>query len=223
MKEKKMSIENRKTIEVYKETATAYLENNKVHDSLDPERVKEKKKELEDFIKHSLSFLPKGAKVFEIGSADGANAKYLESLGFTVTASDTTDAFVEATRNQGLETIQFDALEDNFPEKYFAIFCWRVFVHFTKEDALRVIEKAYAALEESGVFIFNAINREIKSVDNEWVDFEGEYHMGKERYYSYFTKSDLDSIIEQTPFKIEHFHQEGGKENNKWLVYVLKK
>ncbi len=218
-----MSIENRKTVEVYKETASIYLENNKVHDSLDLERAKEKKKELEDFIKHSLSFLPKEAKVFEIGSADGENAKYLESLGFTVTASDTTAAFVEATRNQGLETIQFDALEDNFPEKYFAIFCWRVFVHFTKEDALRVIEKAYDALEESGVFIFNAINRETKSVDNEWVDFEGEYHMGKERYYSYFSKSDLDGIIGQTQFKVEDFHQEGGKENNKWLVYVLKK
>ena len=111
----------------------------------------------------------------------------------------------------------------DFPEKYSAVFCWRVFVHFTTEDALRTIQKVYDTLEDNGIFIFNAINREIKSIDNEWVDFEGEYHMGAERYYSYFTKKDLDTIIQKTKFKIEDFHKDGGSNNNKWLVYVLRK
>lgn len=218
-----MSKENKKTVEIYKENAKTYLVNSVAHDEVDPVRAKEKKEELEAFIKRSLALLPREAKVFEIGSADGANAQYLQSLGFDVTASDTAEAFLEAERNKGLKAIQFDALEDDFKEKYFAIFCWRVFVHFTKEDALRLIEKVYDALEESGVFIFNAINRETKEVDNEWVDFEGEYHMGTERYYSYFRKNDLDNIIGKTPFHVEDFHQEGGKNKNKWLVYVLKK
>lgn len=218
-----MSKENKKTIEVYKETAKIYLENDIVHDNLDPVRAQEKRAELDELIRISFSSLPKGAKVFEIGSGSGANAKFIESLGFKVTASDTAEAFIEATRNQGIETIEFDALEDDFPEKYFAIFCWRVFVHFTREDALKIIQKAYDALEENGIFVFNAINREIKDVDSEWVDFGGEYHMGADRYYSYFHKQELDDIIGQTKFKLQDFHQEGGKDNNKWHVYVLKK
>lgn len=174
-------------------------------------------------IKESFSNLPKNAKVFEIGSGEGKNAKFMQDLGFNVIASDTADDFIEATRKLGVNTIQFDALEDDFSEKYSGMFCWRVFVHFTKEDAKKIIQKAYNALEDNGIFIFNAINRETKNVDNEWVDFEGEYHMGVERYYNYFSEEDFNDIINKTDFKIEKFYKEGGDNNNKWLICVLKK
>lgn len=178
---------------------------------------------LQEFIKESLSSIPKGSKIFEIGSADGENAKYLQDLGYNVIASDIADDFINEINKNILQTIKFNALEDNFPEKYSGIFCWRVFVHFTKEDAQKVIKKTYDALEKDGIFIFNAMNREAKAVDEEWVDFKGEYHMGIERYYSYFYQEDLDNFITKTGYEIIHFHKEGGEENNKWLVYVLKK
>jgi len=218
-----VSSENKKTVEVYKQTAHLYLVNSAEHDRIDPARANKKREKLEKLIKESFSSLPENSKVFEIGSGDGSNAKFIESLGFEVTASDTADDFIEATRKQGINTIKFDALEDNFPEKYAGVFCWRVFVHFTKEDALKVIQKVYDNLEDGGVFIFNAINRETKEIDNEWVDFEGEYHMGVERYYNYFLQEELDDIINQTEFKIETFYKSGGDNNNKWLIYVLKK
>ena len=34
------------------------------------------------------------------------------------------------------------------------------------------------------------MNREIRNVDEEWVDFPNEYHMGVERYYNYFRKEE---------------------------------
>lgn len=218
-----MSEENKKTIEVYKEKAYLYLTNSEEHDRLDPNKANKKREKLENLIKESFSSLPKKAKIFEIGSGDGSNAKFIKSLGFEVTASDTADDFIEATKSKGLYTIKFDAIDDNFPDKYYCIFCWRVFVHFTKEDALKIIQKAYNTLEDDGVFIFNAINRETKNVDNEWVDFEGEYHMGVERYYNYFSEEDFKDIINKTKFKVERFYKEGGDTNNKWLIYVLKK
>lgn len=218
-----MSEENKRTLDIYKEKAYMYLANNIEHDKIAPDKARQKREKLEELIKVSFSSLPKKSKVFEIGSGDGLNAKFIESLDFDVTASDTADDFIEATQKQGVKTIKFDVIEDEFPEKYFGIFCWRVFVHFTKEDALKVIQKVYETLEDNGIFIFNAINREIKDIDNEWIDFEGEYHMGAERYYSYFCKEELDKMIEQTKFQIKDFHKEGGENNNKWLVYVLEK
>lgn len=218
-----MSEENKKTLEVYKEKANIYLSNSEEHDRINPTKAKKKREKLENLIKESFSTLPKKSKIFEIGSGDGSNAKFIESLGFKVTASDAAKDFIEATKNKGLETIEFNAIEDDFPEKYSAIFCWRVFVHFTKEDASKIIKKVYNSLEDNGIFVFNAINREIKNIDNEWVDFEGEYHMGVKRYYNYFSKEDLDNIIKQTKFKITKFYKEGGDNNNKWLIYVLKK
>ena len=117
-----MSKENKKTLEVYKEKAHLYLVNSIEHDRIDPVKAKKKREKLEELIKANFSSLPKNAKVFEFGSGDGTNAKFIENLGFEVTASDMADDFIKATQSQGLTTIKFDAIEDNFPEKYSAIF-----------------------------------------------------------------------------------------------------
>ncbi|MBS0653984.1 MAG: hypothetical protein JSR39_10735, partial [Verrucomicrobia bacterium] len=37
-----------------------------------------------EWIDKTLSLLPKGAKIFEVGSAFGRDARYMESLGFSV-------------------------------------------------------------------------------------------------------------------------------------------
>lgn len=218
-----MSYENKKTLEVYERCAAIYLDNTNKHDNLDMVKAKKKKEKLERFIKDSFSSLPIGSKILEIGSADGGNALYLKSLGYDVTASDVSDIFLEKIKNQGLRTIKFDCLEDEFKEKYNGIFCWRVFVHFSCDDVMNLLEKVYESLEDNGIFIFNAMNRETHDVDSEWVDFEGEYHMGEKRFYNYFRKEKLDDLISKTNFKIDKFFYEGGDSSNKWLVYVLKK
>ena len=218
-----MSKENEITVEVYEQKANTYLETGVKHDNLDIEKAKLKREKLQNFIKSNIELLPKGSKVFEIGSGDGANAKYIKDLGYKVTGSDIADAFIKATRDKGVETIKFNILKDEFVEKYSVIFCWRVFVHFTKEDIDIILRKIYNNLEKEGLVIFNVINREVRSVDEEWVDFSNEYQMGAERYYRYFTEKELNQIISEIGYQIHSFHKEGGDENNKWLVYVLKK
>lgn len=218
-----MSIENKKTVDIYKEKASTYLATSIEHDKLEPEKANRKREKLNNFLRISFQTLPKNAKILEIGSANGENAKYIESLGYNVTASDIAEDFINASKNNGLTTINFNILEDNFKEKYSAILAWRVFVHFTEEDIFETLKKSYDNLENNGIFIFNVINRETRNVDNEWVDFSNEYHMGAERYYQYFNQKNLDDIISQTKFQIQDFHKEGGDSNNKWLVYVLKK
>lgn len=218
-----MSCENKKTLDVYERCADVYLNNAIKHDNLDMIKAKKKKEKLEKFIKDAFSSLPIGSKILEIGSADGANALYLKSLGYDITASDVSNIFLEKIKDQGLRTIKFDCLAYKFKEKYNGIFCWRVFVHFTYGDVMKLLERVYENLNDNGIFIFNAINRETRDVDCEWVDFEGEYHMGEKRFYNYFRKEKLDDLISKTNFKIDKFFYEGGSSNNKWLVYVLKK
>ena len=218
-----MSKENKKTVEIYERKAATYLKTTIDHDKLDPEKAKRKKEKLHNFIKTNLDSFEKGSKVFEIGSADGENAKYIKELGYNVTASDIAEAFINESKSKVENTIKFNVLEDEFKDKYVAILAWRVFVHFTKEDLELTLNKVYNALEEDGVFIFNIMNRETKTCDEEWVDFPNEYHMDAERYYKYFLKEEVDSLISKTDFKIKSFHMEGGDNKNKWLVYVLEK
>ncbi len=218
-----MSIENKKTVEIYEEKAATYLKTTIEHDKLDEEKAKRKKEKLQNFIKENLEQFKKGSKVFEIGSADGENAKYIESLGYNITASDIADAFINETKSKVENTVKFNVLEDDFKDKYLAVLAWRVFVHFTKEDLDITLNKVHKALENGGIFIFNIMNRETKVCDEEWVDFPNEYHMDAERYYKYFLKEEVDSLISKTDFKIKSFHMEGGDNKNKWLVYVLEK
>lgn len=218
-----MSIENKKTVEIYEEKAATYLKTTIEHDKLDEEKAKRKKEKLQSFIKENLEQFKKGSKVFEIGSADGENAKYIESLGYNITASDIADAFINETKSKVENTVKFNVLENDFKDKYLAVLAWRVFVHFTKEDLDITLNKVHKALENGGIFIFNIMNRETKACDEEWVDFPNEYHMDAERYYKYFLKEEVDSLISKTDFKIKSFHMEGGDNKNKWLVYVLEK
>lgn len=218
-----MSIENKKTVEIYEEKAATYLKTTIEHDKLDPEKAKRKKEKLQNFIKENLEQFKKGSKVFEIGSADGENAKYIKELGYNITASDIADDFINETKSKVENTIKFNVLEDDFKDKYLAVLAWRVFVHFTKEDLDMTLNKVHKALENAGIFIFNIMNRETKACDEEWIDFPNEYHMDAERYYKYFLKEEVDSLISKTDFKIKSFHMEGGDNKNKWLVYVLEK
>ena len=218
-----MSKQNAKTLEAYNQTAKQYMANSIEHDNLDPAKAQRKRAKLNDFIQQSFATLPKHARVFEIGSADGKNAKFLQSLGYDVTASDVAPDFLATIKQQGFEPLKFDVLNDEFPQTYHGIFCWRVFVHFTSEDFLVALKKTYAALEPGGRLIFNVFNREDRGVDYEWTDFPGEYRMGVDRYFNYFRDSEIRDLIAQTGYSIAHFHREGGDSGNKWLVFVLEK
>lgn len=173
-------------------------------------------------LRESFNGLPKKAKILEIGSADGNNAKILESLGFDVTASDVAPAFLEACRKQGLKTIKLNLLTDELPSGLHGILCWRVFVHFTREDIRLALERVYDALSPGGRFVFNVIDVATYSCDSQWYDYPGEYKMGIERFFAYYKKEDILSLINKTPFVlVNDWHEHGG--HNYWFCFVLEK
>ena len=153
-----MSEQNAKTLEVYEQTAKIYLENNVKHDNLDPAKAKLKRTRLDEFIKHSFAPLPDHARIFEIGSADGDNAKYLESLGYDVTASDVATDFLDTLKGRDLAPIKFNVLTDDFPQTYHGIFCWRVFVcsrKLTPHSSLVAVSSSTLSIAKSKMSIKN--------------------------------------------------------------------
>lgn len=217
-----MSTENDKTVKTYEKTAQTYLDNTIAHDAMRPEHAQEKRAKLAEKIRLAFDSLPSGAKVLEIGSADGDNAKILESLGYNVTASDVAPAFIAACKKQGLNTIKFNVLKDDFPKDLMGILCWRVFVHFTREDIALALKRIHDTLQPGGRLMFNVIDRATHDCDAEMKDFEGEYHMGAERYYAYYRKDEIEKIIAENGFKIvRDWHENGG--HNDWFCFVLEK
>ena len=218
-----MSIQNQKTLDIYQRVAKNYLESTKLANATYKSQAEKAKRELQDFIKKTFKTVPIGSKVLEVGSADGEISKYIQNLGYDVTPSDVANDFLKELKNKGLNPIKFNLLTDDFKDKYSAIFCWRVFVHFTKSDSLQALKRGYNALNNNGIIIFNVINKECKTVDKEWVDFPDVYHLGEKRYFNYYSKEEMDKIINKTKFKIIDFHNSIAENGISWLVYVLKK
>ena len=217
-----MSIENEKTLATYDKTAQKYLENTIKHDLMKPERAKEKYEKLKEKIRVAFEPLARGSKILEVGSADGNNAKALESLGYDIIASDVAPAFILACEKQGLKTIKFNVLKDTFPSNLNGVLCWRVFVHFTREDIKLALNRIFNALESNGRLMFNVIDRATHDCDSEMKDFEGEYHMGAKRYYAYYRKEDIDELAKNAGFRIiDEWHENGG--HNDWWCFVLEK
>jgi 2-polyprenyl-3-methyl-5-hydroxy-6-metoxy-1,4-benzoquinol methylase len=217
-----MSEENRKTLLAYDKTAQIYIDNTIKHDKKNPEHAAEKRRQISRNLRDSFASLPKGAKILEIGSADGDNAKILESLGFDVTASDVAPAFFETCKKQGLKTLKLNLLTDKLPSGLHGVLCWRVFVHFTREDIRLALKRVYNALLPGGRFVFNVIDIATHDCDGQWYDFPGDYKMGAKRFYAYYKKEDILSLIEETSFVLVNAWPEHGGHND-WFCFVLEK
>ena len=217
-----MSKQNDETLRVYDKTAQRYLDNTIAHDKMRPEHARRKREDLADRIRSSFGHLPGGATVLEIGAADGDNSLIFKSLGYDIIASDVAPAFIEACKRQGLNTIKFNVLKDDFPPDLMGIFAWRVFVHFTRDDIMLALNRCYDALELGGRFMFNVIDRATHDCDSEMKDFSGEYEMGAKRFYAYYREEDVLQMIAQTRFSVVNkWHEHGG--HNDWFCFVLEK
>ncbi len=219
-----MSKENEETLKIYDKYAKVYLETGIIHDQHDPEKAKNKKAKLEIFLKESFGPLPPRSKIFEIGSGDGENAEFLNSIDFRTIASDVAEDFIKAVENRGLECRKFNVLKDDFADKYDGALAWRVFVHFKKEDFALALQKIFNTLRPGGIFVFNVLNTiDHNNKESAWVDYEGDYHMGVERFFYYYKEEEADKIITNTGFEIQNKKHEGGDTGNRWIVYVVKK
>lgn len=214
-----MSEENKKTLKVYKERAGIYLRNNIIYEIANAEEYELRRKFIENLIRKDFENISINGNVFEVGSGDGKNANYIKSLGYNITASDTVDIFINNLIELGLKTIKFDLLEDEFPNKYDAILCWRVFIHFTFEDLATALYKIYNSLENNGMLLFNLFNINNSNINGKWIDFDGIHNIGSERYYSYFSKEEIDELIKKIGYKLFDFCYECP--NEKYLVYSL--
>ena len=192
-----MSKENELTIEVYEKFGDKYLDRN-TEDVKNNQRARINNDRHMRQLEKYLYGLSKDSKIFEIGSASGRDAKLIRALGYTnITVSDVANYFLKLLRKEGFSPIRFNLITDDFSEKYDFIYCWAVLVHFTKNEAKQAIKKMFETLNNNGRIALCVQSRD--GYEEAWMDRDGK--IGAKRYFSYWTKNELQDYMREVGFK----------------------
>jgi SAM-dependent methyltransferase len=178
-----MSQANQKTLESYNARANQYEQNT-------PGAVLDG---IKQWLDRTVAGLPKTARIVEIGSGPGRDAKYLSGLGYKIECTDAAPAFVAMLRQKGLQARVLNIIKDDLPGKYDAIISNAVFLHFTPDELEQVIAKIYNGLSSGGVLAFSLIERDEGEV---W--YEGK--LGVPRYFRYWKRESITTLLEKAGF-----------------------
>lgn len=208
-----MSIENERTLDFYNKHADLYcLRGKKFY--AEPDGIKDNEAN-QNFLRQSLEGLPKDAKMFEIGSGDGRDAHFVNSLGYDIQTSDAVESFLSILRENGFLPIKFNIIKDAFAESYDYILANAVFVHFTKPEVRIACEKVYGALNGGGRFIV-AFKRRLEE-ESGWKT--GVPGTTERRFFSYWDADEVKTVLENVGFKIVYFWEHNSAWDC-WLNFV---
>ncbi len=201
-----MNENNQKTLDAYENGLDAY----------NSAKIPEVTGSVQEWVDASLELVPQHGKILELGSGHGRDADYIESKGFVVDRTDAAHSFVDYMVGNGKDAKLLNALTDDFGAGYDMVYANAVLLHFTPEQSVDVIQKAYSSLKQGGVFAFS-----VKIGDGSaW----SESKLNAPRFFTYWNEADLRELISKTDFETV-FWQEGstGHDNSDWYHVTLKK
>lgn len=201
-----MSDTNKKTLESYETSIDEYIQNT----------PNKRGAVVEDWIDKSTEALKPDAKILEIGSAYGRDAKIIEEKGFRVEKTDATKGFVDILRKEDPSAHTLNILTDDLPGDYDLIIANAVFLHFNDTEVQHASKKVFDALNADGVFALT-----LKQGDGEaWQDNKG---MGP-RYFNYWSKDGIVELLSKTGFaSVDAWIDSSDSSSATWVMILAKK
>ncbi|MBP9715555.1 MAG: class I SAM-dependent methyltransferase [Candidatus Pacebacteria bacterium] len=161
-----------------------------------------------------LSKLPPNAKILEIGSATGRDARYFRSKGFEVNCTDIIPQALSKLKEEGFKTEIYDFRNTPKPEwldNFDGYFANGVFVHSTQEVFEENLKNISKIVHSGGI-----IGLSLKIGEGEEISYE---KVNAPRYFKYYTEENLKHIISQYPFEVVNLIYTHGE---KWIRFILK-
>ncbi len=177
-----------RTTEVYNKLGKKYLEKSKK--VTPPERLPFSK------------LFAKGSYVLDVGCGGGRDSSFFIKKGLNVLGIDTSSVFINLAKKE-VPKATFkcaDLLKLNFPKNTFdGIWAQAVLLHLKRKDVPRALKIFYKILKPNGVLHITL--REGKGE----AYVKDKLSEGNERFYTYFSRSEIKKLLQKQGFKIIYF------------------
>ena len=164
-----------------------------------------------------VGLLRPGARVLEIGSGSGRDARLLEEAGVAVRRTDITPAFVRLLRDAGYDADVVDPLVDDLADPttpgtpYAGVWANASLLHADREDVPRVLSRLADATEPGGV-LFLAL----KEGDGE--DWSVHGNVTAPRFFTFWREEPLRSALEGAGWRVASVERDTGNRGEGWLL-----
>lgn len=197
---------NKRTIESYEQGVNEYIQHT----------PSKRGGVVEGWIEKSLASLQLDAKILEIGSAYGKDAKIIEEKGFYVEKTDATKGFVELLKKDDSNARIFNIITDVIDNKYDLIIANAVFLHFNDSETRLATSKVYDALNTGGVFSLT-----LKQGEGEaWQSNKGM----SPRFFNFWPKDKIVEFLTKVGFRdIDAWIDSSDGPGTTWIMIIARK
>ncbi len=196
---------NDMTVRSYQEHFQEYVANTPQEFS-DPE--------FKNWIDSFVDALPQGARILELGSASGRDARYVRSKGIDVLCTDVIPEALEALEHDGFKTARYD-FRDPFPKEWLGafdgLFANAVLLHAPEDIFQRILKDMRSVVKKNGIIGFSLLNGTNEEVTTR--------RISAPRYFNYHTLEELEKMLPTFGYEILWLRH---AENMKWIQVIIR-
>lgn len=157
-----------------------------------------------------------GARVLEIGSGPGRDARALEERGLSVRRTDVSPGFVSLLREQGLVADVLDPLVDDLADSlhagapYDGVWASACLLHVARPDLPVVLRRLAAVTRPGGV-----LHLSLKEGDGEHWSTHG--NIAAPRLFVFWREGPLREVLDQAGWAADQVSRRDGVRDDRWL------
>jgi SAM-dependent methyltransferase len=197
-------ITKRVTVASYERSAHAYREG-----------TAEMSEQTREAVARFAAALPAGARVLEIGSGSGRDARALEASGLSVRRTDITPAFVAMLREDGYAADVADPLTDDLrdPDRdqpYDAVWASASLLHVRREDFPLAVRRIAEVTATGGLF-------HLALKEGDGARFSTHGNVDGPRHFTFWREEPLRELLAEAGWEVVEVGHAIGQHDQPWL------
>ncbi len=173
-----------------------------------------------------IKSLAPGAHVLDVGCGSGVKSRYLIDRGFKVTGIDISEKLLEIARRDVPEA-EFKVFSmtdlDSMRETFDGVFAQASLLHIPKKDAGEVVQKMVRRLVSGGHLSINVKETQEGKPEEGMLKEDG-YGYQYERFFSYFTMSELEHYLADAGLQVvSELRNQNKSGKTVWLQIIGRK